>query len=138
MTKQETKTRMRACVSACIRVVVVTQLELKANGQLNLTFAEEKPVRKITRRAECRIEIRNHLTSLNGKLVHAIIDTSHLSAVEDVKAFGQQFELRVLLDCKPPRDAQVDVLDRRRMEEVVRQQRKPQRSIRAINAARRA
>ena len=70
------------------------RLKLETSGKLNLTFAEEEAVGKVTRRAERRVESSNHVRARSAKHVHAVVHTGHLRAVEDVEAFSQQFDLR--------------------------------------------
>src|SRR5215204_262534 len=87
------------------------KLEFKSNGKLNLSFAEEKAIRKIAGCAERWVEGGNDIRAHPCDYVHSVVDSSNLCAIEDVKAFGKQFDLRILFDGKATRETKVYVLD---------------------------
>src|SRR5690349_23628770 len=118
--------------------LLLWRLKLETKRQLNLTLAEEEAVGKVTRRAERRVESSNHVRARSTEHVHAVVHTRHLRAVEDVETFSQEFKLRTFRDAEATRDAHVDVLDRRRVEEVIWRQPKTQRSVRTVNTTSRA
>src|ERR1043165_4826786 len=105
------------------------RLEFKADGELNLPFAEEEAIRA-ARRAERRIKSRID-APVRGRAglrdhVHAVVDSRDLCAIEDIETFCNHFEVRFFRHLEAAREPQVNVLNRRLMEKVIRQVGEPQ------------
>src|SRR5712692_3889388 len=118
------------------------RLELEAHGQLHLPLAEQRAVgagygaKAVSATAKVQKRARSSRTRrATSNRIKRGANAGNLRPVEEVKGFCQNFDFRLLADAEATREPQVEVLDRRLLEEVAWRQCKARRAARSVGAA---
>ena len=100
-------------------------LEFKSDCQLHLPFAEQGAVRAgcLAKRSvgdQTRSQSAGAARRRGREVIERAVNSGDLRAIQEVKGFSEDFDLCLFTDREASGNAQVEVLNRRSLEEVTR------------------